>query len=71
MTRNDGAGGADLSIEDTVKAKARLHQGQPVTRFDPYQGAMSTKPPSKKRDLRKLGVRPQCRESSLPVERLS
>jgi hypothetical protein len=55
MTRNNGTEGADLSIEDTIKAKVRLHQGQSASRFDPYQGVMSAKQPSRKRDLRKLG----------------
>lgn len=40
------------SIENT--AKVRLGQGKPATRFDPYQGVMSAKPPSRKRDLRKV-----------------
>jgi hypothetical protein len=55
MTTNKDAGETQWSIEDTMKAKVRLHQGQPVSRFDPYQGVMSTKPPSRKRDLRKVG----------------
>jgi hypothetical protein len=42
------------SIEDTLKAKVRLRQEQPASRFDPYQGALSAKPPSRKRDLRKV-----------------
>ena len=28
--------------------------GQPVSRFDPYQGALSAKQPSRKLDLRKV-----------------
>jgi hypothetical protein len=55
MTSRKDAGDADWSIEDTIKAKVRLHQGQPVSRFDPYQGVMSAKQPSRKKDLRKLG----------------
>jgi hypothetical protein len=44
-----------LSIEDTGILKQRMGLGAPVSRFDPYQGAMSAKPPSRKRDLRKVG----------------
>jgi hypothetical protein len=55
MQRDNDSKEVCWSIEDTVKAKVRLRQEQPVSRFDPYQGAMSTKPPSRKRDLRKIG----------------
>jgi len=41
-------------IEDTSKMKVRLRQASPRSPFDPYQGAMSSKPPSRKRDLRKV-----------------
>jgi hypothetical protein len=44
----------DLSIEDTGVVKQRMGMGASVSRFDPYQGAMSAKPPSRKRDLRKV-----------------
>jgi hypothetical protein len=47
--------GAQLSVEDTGMVKQRLGMGAPVGRFDPYQGAMTAKPPSRKRDLRKVG----------------
>jgi hypothetical protein len=43
-----------LSIEDTGVVKQRMGMGAPVSRFDPYQGAMSAKPPSRKKDLRKV-----------------
>jgi len=32
-----------------------MGMGQSVSRFDPYQGAMSAKRPSRKKDLRKVG----------------
>jgi hypothetical protein len=35
--------------------KQRMGMGAPVSRFDPYQGAMTAKPPRQKRDLRKVG----------------
>jgi hypothetical protein len=43
-----------LSIEDTGLVKRRMGMGQSASRFDPYQGALSAKPPSRKRDLRKV-----------------
>ena len=43
-----------LSIEDTGMVKARMGMGQPVSRFDPYQGVMSAKRPDRKKDLRKV-----------------
>jgi hypothetical protein len=43
-----------FSAEDTGVVKRRMGMGQSVSRFDPYQGAVSTKPPSRKRDLRKV-----------------
>jgi hypothetical protein len=43
-----------LSIEDTGLVKRRIGMGQSASRFDPYQGVMSGKPPSRKRDLRKV-----------------
>ena len=43
-----------LSIEDTGMVKQRMGMGTPVSRFDPYQGVMSGKPPSRKKDLRKV-----------------
>lgn len=45
-----------LSIEDTCVALARL--GRPnklASGFDPYAGALTPKPPARKKDLRKLG----------------
>jgi hypothetical protein len=44
-----------LSVEDRAMAKVRMGMGQPVSRFDPYQGAMSTKRTGRKKDLRKVG----------------
>ncbi len=44
-----------LSVEDTSRVKQRMGMGAPISRFDPYQGAMTAKPPSRKRDLRKVG----------------
>ena len=43
-----------LSIEDTGLVKRRMGMGQSASRFDPYQGVMAAKPPSRKRDLRKV-----------------
>jgi len=43
-----------LSIEDTGLVKRRMGMGQSASRFDPYQGALSAKQPSRKRDLRKV-----------------
>jgi hypothetical protein len=43
-----------LSIEDTAIVKQRMGMGAPISRFDPYQGTMSAKPPSRKKDLRKV-----------------
>ncbi len=43
-----------LSIEDTGMVKQRMGMGAPVSRFDPYQGVMAAKRPSRKRDLRKV-----------------
>jgi hypothetical protein len=43
-----------FSIEDTGMVKLRMGMGQPVSRFDPYQGAMTAKRASRKRDLRKI-----------------
>jgi hypothetical protein len=43
-----------LSIEDTGLVKRRMGMGQSASRFDPYQGVMSAKRPSRKRDLRKV-----------------
>jgi hypothetical protein len=43
-----------LSIEDTGLVKRRMGMGQSPSRFDPYQGAVSGKPPNRKRDLRKV-----------------
>ena len=47
------------SVENTGTARLLLFQSKsprprPVSRFDPYQGAMSALQPSRKRDLRKL-----------------
>jgi hypothetical protein len=43
-----------LPIEDTGIVKQRMGMGAPVSRFDPYHGAISAKPPGRKRDLRKV-----------------
>ena len=43
-----------LSVEDTGLLKRRMGMGHSASRFDPYQGVMSSKPPSRKRDLRKV-----------------
>jgi len=43
-----------LSVEDTGLVKRRMGMGQSASRFDPYQGAISAKPPSRKKDLRKV-----------------
>jgi hypothetical protein len=52
--KGQGLKGLRLSIEDTGVVKQRMGMGAPVSRFDPYQGALSAKPPSRKRDLRKV-----------------
>jgi hypothetical protein len=48
---------AELSIEDTAVALVRM--GRPHNKsasgFDPYEGRLRPKPPSRKKDLRKLG----------------
>jgi hypothetical protein len=43
-----------VSNEDTGIVKQRMGMGAPVSRFDPYHGALSAKPPSRKKDLRKV-----------------
>jgi hypothetical protein len=43
-----------LSIEDTGLVKRRMGLGQSASRFDPYQGVMAAKGPSRKKDLRKV-----------------
>jgi hypothetical protein len=55
MKNDKGPKSSRLSIEDTGMVKQRMGMGAPVSRFDPYQGAMTAKPPSQKRDLRKVG----------------
>jgi len=54
MQKDKDIGSPQFSIEDTGMVKQRMGMGQPVSRFDPYQGAMSAKRPSRKRDLRKV-----------------
>jgi len=54
MQRHKDPNSPQFSIEDTALMKLRIGMGQSVSRFDPYQGAMSAKPPSRKRDLRKV-----------------
>ena len=54
MQKDKHTGDLQWSIENTGLAKVRLGQGKPATRFDPYQGVMSAKRPSRKRDLRKV-----------------
>jgi hypothetical protein len=45
-----------FSIEDTAAARARLERGKRgPSAFDPYAGAVSARPPTAKKDLRKLG----------------
>ena len=41
-------------LKDTGVAKSRLRAQKPPARFDPYQGVMSVKQPSRKKDLRKV-----------------
>jgi len=55
MHGNEDPTGTKWSIEDTAMVKLRMGMGQPVSRFDPYQGVMSTMRPSRKKDLRKVG----------------
>lgn len=69
MQGNEDTKGSKRSIEDTVIAKARMGLGQPVSRFDPYQGAMSGKRPSRKRDLRKVGEWLEARRRSEQLKR--
>jgi len=42
------------SIEDTGTSEVRLVKTRRASGFDPYNGAMSEKRPSRKRDLRKV-----------------
>ena len=42
------------SIEDTGTPETRLVRTKRASGFDPYDGTMSAKPPSRKRDLRKV-----------------
>jgi hypothetical protein len=42
-----------LSIEDTNMARVRLKRAPSA--FDPYAGALPARPPTAKKDLRKLG----------------
>jgi hypothetical protein len=44
-----------LSTEDTATARTRLALRQGPKGFDPYQGAFSSQPPRRKKDLRKVG----------------
>jgi hypothetical protein len=48
---------AKFSIEDTAVASVRLGRlhNKSASGFDPYAGALTPKPPARKRDLRKLG----------------
>lgn len=48
---------AKFSIEDTAVALVRLGRlrNKSASGFDPYAGALTAKPPARKRDLRKLG----------------
>ena len=48
---------AKFSIEDTAVALVRLGRlhNKSASGFDPYAGALTPKPPGRKRDLRKLG----------------
>jgi hypothetical protein len=42
-----------ISVEDSAIVKRRVLGARVPSRFDPYQGAVD-KPPSRKRDLRKI-----------------
>jgi hypothetical protein len=47
---------SQLSIEDTATVRARFERGKPgPSAFDPYAGALPARPPTAKKDLRKLG----------------
>jgi hypothetical protein len=49
---------SQLSIEDTATVRARFERGKPgPSAFDPYAGALPARPPTAKKDLRKLGER--------------
>ena len=42
------------SLEDTGTVTVRLRHAKSASSFDPYQGTMSAKQPSRKRDLRRV-----------------
>jgi hypothetical protein len=50
----DSPKGRRWSIEDTGTASKRLAVSKSPGKFDPYEGAFASKPPSRKRDLRKV-----------------
>ncbi len=54
MQKDKGIKAPTLFLEDTGLVKRRMGMGHSASRFDPYQGVMSSKPPSRKRDLRKV-----------------
>ena len=54
MHKDKHATDPEWSIEDTGTSEVRLVQKKRTGGFDPYQGAISERPPSRKRDLRKI-----------------
>jgi hypothetical protein len=55
MPRDKDTKDPKWSIEDTRSARIRLGESKVAVPVDSYQGAMSKKRPSRKRDLRKIG----------------
>jgi hypothetical protein len=57
-------------LESAGVTKSRLRQVKSSSRFDPYQGAIPVKPPSRKRDLRKIEewLKAKRRAEQLKVE---
>jgi hypothetical protein len=67
----DDTSEVNLSIEDTgiSLARAKPRPGKATRAFDPYGGALANKPPSRKKDLRKLGAWLEAKQRAADLKR--